>query len=111
MTQLSIDFLRAARDDGIQRAADHADAVSERWSKRAGEMLERYIAAHPGVRFTSPMVRAWGVEHGLESPASKLAWGGVFQSAARRGLIVRDGFEQFGDQTMHLQTVTAWRAA
>ena len=36
------------RDDGMQRAVDHADAVVHSWSDRAGELLLEYAAQRRG---------------------------------------------------------------
>jgi hypothetical protein len=111
MRQEVIDFDGAlGRDAGIAQAVEHAEAVVPAWRDRAYAMLVRYAAAHPRYEFVAPDVREWAAEHGLPS-ASAFAWGPVFRRGARDGIIERAGFTTYGDETMHAQTVTLWRAA
>ena len=78
------------RDDGMQRAVDHADAVVHSWSDRAGELLLEY-AAQRGPWMVEDL-REWAYVHGLPSPPDGRAWGAVVQRAARAGSIVRVGW-------------------
>lgn len=87
--QLSIDFVRARRDDGIQRAGDHAGAE---WKRRATGYLLEYLATcrRVGDDFMAEHVRDFAA--GLDEPPDRRAWGAVFQNAARKGLIVKAGY-------------------
>lgn len=80
------------RDDGMQRAVDHADAVVHSWSDRAGELLLEY-AAQRGPWMVEDL-REWAYVHGLPSPPDGRAWGAVVQRAARAGTIIRIGWQE-----------------
>lgn len=109
MNQVCIDFTaaRRARDEGIARAVDHADAVAPKWSDRAYDFLTAYLRANE--RLTSEDVReaAQGI---VPAPPSLRAWGGVFQRAARAGLIERAGYDTARDPKVHMNVVTVWRS-
>lgn len=105
--QLSIFDLREARDDGIRRAADHADAVIPQWSERAFAMLLLFLKANRRP-FITPEVREWSTENGLPEPPTAYAWGAVLVRARKSGLIIKAGATTYGNKTMHLQTVNRW---
>ena len=98
--------------DGMKRAIAHAEREEESWGDRALLYLRAYLQHHPPHwRFITPDMRRWAVERGCKEPASNNAWGSVLYRARRLGLIVPDGYEQYGDGKMHTQPVRAWRAA
>ena len=112
MTQDSFDWTqaRAARDAGIQMAADHADAVVPKWSDAAYEILVCYCKRSGfGARFTSEDVRAYADKAGLISPPHLRAWGGVFQRAARCGLVSKAGTDTAKSTNVHCAIITVWR--
>ena len=102
---------RAARDEGMNRAADHADAVHPRWTDMAFEALRTFIATrghaklHP---FTSEEVRLHADHLGLPEPPSLRAWGNVFQRAARAGMIEKVGVAQSRAAHCHCSFVSEW---
>lgn len=98
---------QAGRDEGMTQAVEHADDVDPGWSTRAAEMLRAYLPTASGP-FIAPEVRAWAYERGLPKPTTNMAWGAVFMSFAKRGLIKRAGYTQYGDKTMHTQSVAVW---
>lgn len=103
---------RAARDAGIQTAAEHADAVMPKWSERAFDVL-RCFCHRPGGGgevFTSEDVRDYAKNLGLPDPPHLRAWGGVFQRAAREGLIVKAGVTTARATRVHCSIVATWRA-
>ena len=110
MNQLGIDWeaARAARDEGIGRAVAHADEVTPKWGDRAFDMLQRFMATTDTV-FTSEDVRAYAANNGLPEPPHLRAWGGVFQRAARQGLIVKDGHTTARAAHVHCSIVAMWR--
>ena len=107
--QIDIDFdaARAARDAGIAMAIDHADAVEPRWSDYAFAFLTDYALTHE--TFTSEDVReaSAGV---VTEPPSLRAWGGVFMRAAKRGMLLREGYANARDPKVHCNVVTVWRS-
>jgi hypothetical protein len=108
VTQNQLDLVWDATERDIKRAVDHADREVADWSDRAAQSLKAYIAAHRGERFTSPQVRAWAYEQGLPQPPTNMAWGGIFLRASKQSLIRRAGYTQYGDATMHRQSVAVW---
>lgn len=105
--QYCMDFARKARDEGIQRAADHA---GQTWMDLAVTDLVRFL------RSQGPStVEAWRfnwLAHGNPAPASHKAWGAVASSAARRGLIVNTGkYVKAKSIKTHAHPVPVWAAA
>lgn len=105
---MSPDATSCARDAGIAKAVDHADAVAPAWSDRAFSFLVD-VAPKLGT-FTGPQIREMAAAAGIDHPPSDRAWGGPFNKAARRGLIVEAGFTRASDD-MHYQPIRVWRAA
>lgn len=101
---------QAGRDEGMTQAVDHADAVDPGWSTKAAQMLLDYLPTATG-QFIAPEVRAWAYDRGLSKPPTNMAWGAVFMSFSKRGLIRRAGYTQYGDKTMHTQSVAVWERA
>ena len=104
---------RAARDAGMQQAADHADEVNENWGDQAYEVLRLFVAGKRGTTntFTSEQVRDSILAAGLPKPPHARAWGPVFSRAARAGLIVKAGITESKAPHCHCSHVGAWRAA
>lgn len=105
---------RAARDGAIARAVDHAERVHPSWADRAYEVLEDYLTADhagQGGGFTSEDVRDHADKLSLPEPPHLRSWGGVFQRAARRGLIEKAGVTQARAAHVHCGIVTVWRRA
>lgn len=105
---------RAARDKGIKRAADHADAVHPRWTDMAFDALRAFLATrgHTKLRpFTSEDVRLHADRLGLPEPPSLRAWGNVYRRAVKEGLIVKVGVAQSRAAHCHCSFVSQWVAA
>lgn len=114
MNQPELDFAaaRAARDDGIRRAAEHAEAVTPKWGDRAYAALQLFAAEQPaGAMFTSEDFRASPVAAALPEPPHLRAFGSVFQRAARQGLLVKAGIVESRAAHCHCAHVAAWRRA
>ena len=102
------DQLREARDDGIQRAIDHAEEVEPGWGDAALALLRLYAAS--GRPFTALALREWAQrEHGFVG-ATNWAWGSVFVRAQRDRLIEKAGFAEVGNETSHLKVSPLWKA-
>ena len=103
---------RAARDAGIQQAAQHAEEVNPRWGDRALDLLQDYIASSGRPQtFTSENFRTFAAAMDLPNPPHLRAFGAVFQRAARAGLIVKVGITESKAAHCHCAHVAAWRAA
>lgn len=81
----------ALRDEGMARAADKADRHEENWTEQAQAMLKQFLKSWQFDEFISEEAQLWMVERGLRQPASQNAWGSVFLTAARRGVIEKTG--------------------
>jgi hypothetical protein len=77
------------RDAGIAAALEHAEAERPQWSDVAIMFLTRYARNH--ATFISEDVTAAAAEFGLRTVQPK-AWGAVFLTAARGGIIVKAGY-------------------
>ncbi len=86
MNQLPIDFARQARDEGMQRSLDHAEADCEGWGSFASIFLEDYAKRH--AEFTGFMVTAASkLDKSFPQPANERAWGQVYRQAMKAGII------------------------
>ena len=86
--ELPLQVVEKRRDDGIQRAADHA---GDMWQKYARGYLMEYLSTNPGP-FLGEQLRWFAEDRGLPFPPDGRAWGTVLQSAARAGLIRKVGY-------------------
>ncbi|MGC7464229.1 hypothetical protein QT654_20590 [Xanthomonas citri pv. citri] len=102
----------AARDAGIQQAAEHAEEVNPNWGDRAFEVLRMYAAAKrsSGASFTSEDVRNSILGAHLPQPPHLRAWGSVFQRAARSNLVIKAGVTHSLAEHCHCAFVTLWKA-
>ncbi|HEX8106726.1 MAG TPA: hypothetical protein VF516_03310 [Kofleriaceae bacterium] len=107
MSQLSIDFARAARDEGIQRAADHA---GEDWMSRAVKDFVQFVQEHGEA--TCEQWRFDWLSRGNPAPATHKAYGAVPSTAAKRKLVVNTRrYVQAVSEKTHAHPVPIWRPA
>lgn len=109
---MSSEEARAARDAGIQQAAEHAEEVHPDWNNLAYEALRVFAAGKRGTSatFTSEDVRGSIAAAFVPQPPHLRAWGAVFQRAARAGLIAKAGIVESRAAHCHCAHVAAWRA-
>jgi hypothetical protein len=105
--QGKLDLSRALRDDGMQRAADHAEAVIPEWKELAYTRLLEFLGYHMG-EFFSEDVRAFATGRGLPRPPDNRAWGHVMMRAARAGIIRKLRWDTAKDQKVHCNPVSVW---
>jgi phosphohistidine phosphatase SixA len=104
--QLPIDFARAARDDGIKRAAEHAGAE---WMRRAIDDFARFLRERGEA--TLEQWRFDWLARGNEGPPSHKAYGAVASAAARSGKAVNTKrYVQAVSKKTHAHPVPIWRA-
>lgn len=102
--QLSIEFGRAARDQGIQRAAEHAGLS---WMNRAVADFAEFVRQRGEA--TCEQWRYDWLARGEAAPSSSKAWGAVAMSAARRGLVVNTKrYVQAVSEKTHRHPVPLW---
>ena len=104
----------ALRDEGIQRAADHAERVYPNWTAHAYAALEDFLTigkyAH-GATFTSEDVREHAATLKLPEPPNNRAWGAVFKKAGSSGLLTKRGTTTARAPGVHCSIITVWRIA
>lgn len=105
--QLDIDFARAARDEGLERAAEHA---GEEWIDQAVRDFARFVAARGEA--TCEQWRYDFLARGMAAPESHKAYGAVANIAARRGLVVNTRrYVQAVSAKTHAHPVPLWTSA
>lgn len=109
MIQLSIELARAARDDGIERAVEHANADVAGWSDLALAYIKFFAAQNKEMKFTGLDIRLASVKYGLIQPVNPKAWGGPVNRAVRAGVIKRVG--TVPDPNRHCNPVPLWASA
>lgn len=98
------DIAKAGRDEGMRRAAEHAEKVNPGWVEQAYSFLATFVKDRPGdflaedVRLAAALV--------LPEPPDNRAWGPVFKEACRRGLIQRKGYG--AAKTGHMRPMPIW---
>lgn len=99
---------RELRDDGMQRAVDHANHVEPGWQERA----VGYVKAFALVRreFMCEEARRYAEAQGIGPPPDKRAWGAVMMKCARMGLIEKIGLGYAKDPKVHMNPASVWRS-
>jgi hypothetical protein len=77
-------------DDGMKRAAEHAEDVRANWLTFAREELVTWLRTQRGPFLAEDFVI--GTHNSLPPPPDRRAFGLVIQSAARAGIIVKVGY-------------------
>ena len=95
----------ALKDQGIEKALDHANQTHEIWSERAYGFLLEYLKSH-GEFMTEDVRKA--SEGIVKEPPSLRAWGGIIVRAARAGLIKRVDFRNVKNARAHCTPATVW---
>lgn len=99
---------RSLRDDGMRRAAEHADRLEPEWTARAEAYIVEYARMHPV--FSGEIVRRYAEASGLPSPPDPRAWGNAFKRAQRAAVITSAGYESSTQPQAHCRPVRIWRS-
>jgi len=95
--------------DGIQRAADHANAEVFCWTDMAGGVSRLYLdGLQPGAKFTAQDIHRNNIAAKLPAPPDKRAWGAVMRALAKDGLIRSIGFVKSDSPSGHGHPVSQW---
>jgi hypothetical protein len=98
----------AARDAGMQRATDHAKADRPGWTQEARDFLRRYAEQH--AEFAAFMVvGASELDEEFPQPDCQKAWGQVFKSACKAG-IIEDSNKTVKHPRRHCSKATVWKS-
>ena len=104
--QLAIDFARAARDDGIARAAKRAGSA---WMAMAVLDFARFVRARGEA--TLEQWRYDWLSRAMPGPERHNAYGAVAMAAARRKLVVNTGrYVKATSVKTHAHPVPIWKA-
>ncbi len=79
-------------DRAMAQCADKANRLHDGWTVQAHKLLRRYLSCWPTVTFLTEDFQSWAHLEGLPIPHDNRAMGGVMKSAARAGLIRRQGY-------------------
>lgn len=93
------------RDIGIERSLANAEDKNENWANEAYSFLLRY--SKDNKVFMAEEVRV-ASEGTVPEPPSKRAWGGIFLSARKSGLIKAIGFGSVKNPKAHRTPATIW---
>lgn len=106
--QQQIDFGRKLRDEGIQRAVDHADRKEDNWSDTAYQYFKIYLDHKPvGFKFMIEDFREH-VSGVLTDPPHKRAFGSLAVRARKEGLIAHAGYRKVTNPTAHRANASVW---
>lgn len=99
------------KEQGMQRAVDHADAVSEEWSTRAFNASLYFILVNPvGFTFLTEDLRNWIYENNMiDPPPSDRAWGSITIKLRKAGYIISNGFSKTTNPKAHRTPATVWQ--
>lgn len=105
--QLVIDFTtaRAKRDAGMQRAADHAERVTDGWQDAALAHLRSFAATHDRFLIEDVVVASKGI---VPTAPDSRAWGAVVLRAARERIIEKCGYAPARTSNCSIKPI--WRA-
>jgi hypothetical protein len=105
MRQLDLFKGIKARDVGIKLSKDNADSESDNWSERAYAFLLNYTKSN--TEFMAEDVRnaSLGI---VPEPPSNRAWGSVFVTAKKNGLLKRIGYSCVRNPKAHRTPATLW---
>ena len=101
-----LDAGRRLRDEGAQRASDHADKVTENWSEKAWAFFTRFLRTNDDFLMEDVRAAAEGI---VPDPPDKRAWGGIALRAAKSGLIYRSGYRPMKSKNCHANPKSVWR--
>lgn len=94
------------RDQGINRAIEHAEQKTPIWADQAYKFLIEY--AKENIEFLAEDVRAAAGPF-VPVPPSKRSWGGIFVRAAAAGYIKSIGYKAVNNPKAHKTPATLWQ--
>lgn len=94
------------RDEGMQRAVDHADRETAQWSNRALAAVR--VIAILNETFTTEAVVQYATEKGVPLAPDPRAWGAVVRTAVKRGYMRPGHYEKSLNPRAHRRPVQVW---
>ncbi len=105
--QTQIELADYLKEEGIERAVNHANEVTPNWSDRAASLLKEFISVCH-TPFMAENFREYAEKQGLEEPPSKRAFGGVITRAKSMGWIKSIGFGLTHNPLAHRTPASLW---
>jgi hypothetical protein len=106
--QLTIDHAIAQRDEGMARAAEHAERVEPGWQEGALEYIRQHALENETLMCEGARLRAEA--EGFPLPPHKRAWGAAMMRAAKLGYVAKVGFANVQDPNGHMGAATLWKS-
>lgn len=107
MNQLGLFDARQRRDEGIRKAAEHADAVHRDWQTMAYEFFTNVFLKHQKGPFMAEDFRAQ-CEGIVPTPPTLRAFGAIIVKAKKNGLIRRVGIRPVKNPRAQMANATVW---
>lgn len=105
----TFDQARAARDQGMQQALEHAEEVTPNWSETAYQYLVNFTLNSTGTFISEDVSDAAAKDPNFPAPPTDRAWGSIYLKAERAGWIKRAGYGR--SRRRHASVCIAWEAA
>lgn len=106
-TQLNLDLSRKLKNEGMQRAVDHANAVNKDWSEKAYAFLKEFIQKNTMFMTEDVRYASQGI---VPSPPTQRAWGSIIRRAAVEGLIIRATIKAVKNIKAHGANASVWKS-
>ena len=108
---MTIDYTGSElKEKGMALATGKANRADPGWSDTAEQYLRKFLILWTCKDFTGEEAQQWMLGNGLGHPDSSNAWGGVFNRAAKRGLITKTGeYRSSQKPNAHCRMVPVWR--
>ena len=103
---------QALKQEGLQRAIDHANGVSPQWSQKAFNVAVEFVKEElrSGQPFKTEDIRVWAyLNNKIEKPPNERAWGGVCGRMASQRLIEKIGSTSVTNPKAHGAIATLWK--
>lgn len=95
------------RDDGMEKALQHANSANPEWSTKAAAFLRKYIS-YTATPFMAEDVRMAAINANVPEPPSKRAWGPIILKARKDGLIKSLGTDKVSNPRAHRANAGKW---
>lgn len=109
--QITIEFGKVARDEGMNRAVDNANVTTPKWSDLVYDAFHEYVRSlKKYTKFQTEDFREWLGDR-IAEPPSKRAFGAITMRAARAGIIKHVGYAHVKNPKAHRANSAVWVAA
>ena len=96
------------RDEGMEKAVDHAERCNPYWQVFAMDYLRGYLDVIGTKPFMAEDFRLWSENEGLQKPPSESAYGVIIVRAHKAGIIKSIGYSQTSNPKSHRTPASLW---